>query len=92
MKNVITFDEVESVGNMPQKNKACGYYQIYNDILDNMDCKLTLTTLLNASFAHSKIPECWRKAIISPIPKSSLKDPFVPVSYRGVSLLSHVEN
>ena len=74
----------------PKKNKACGYDQIYNDILDNMDCKLTLTTLFNACFAYSKIPECWLKAIISPIPKSSLKDPFLPLSYRGVSLLSHV--
>ena len=90
LNNVITFDEVESVVKMAKKNKACGYDQIYNDILDSMDCKLTLTTLFNACFAYSKIPECWLKAIISPIPKSSLKDPFLPLSYRGVSLLSHV--
>ena len=55
-----------------------------------MDCKLTLTKLFNACFAHSKISECWLKAITSPIPKSSLKELFIPVSYRGVSLLSHV--
>ena len=60
--------------------------------MDHMDYKLTLTTLFNACFAHSKILKCWIKAIISPIPKSSLKDSFFPVSYRGVSLFSHVEN
>ena len=64
VNDVITFDKVESVVKMPQKNKACEYYQIYNDILDNMDCKLTSTTLFNACFAHSKILECWLKAII----------------------------
>ena len=68
LNNVITFDEVESVVKMAKTNKACGYDQIYNDILDNMDCKLTLTTLFNACFAYSKIPECWLKAIITPIP------------------------
>ena len=65
LNNVITFDEVEPVVKMAKKNKACGYDQIYNDILDNMDCKLTLTTPFNACFAHIKIPECWLKVIIS---------------------------
>ena len=85
LHNVITYDEVKSVVKM-----AGNCDQIYNDILDNMDCKLTLMTLFNACFAHSKIPEYWLKSIISPIPKRSLKDQFIPVSYRGVSLLSHV--
>ena len=31
-----------------------------------------------------------KKAIISPVPKSAMKDPHVPSEYRGVSLLSHV--
>ena len=90
MNNVITFDEVASVVKMAKKNDACGYYQIHNDILDNMDYKLTQTTLLNACLVYSKIPECWLKAIISPVPKSSVKDPFIPVSYRCVSFLLHV--
>ena len=67
-----TNDKVESVVKMAKKNKVCGYDQIYNDILDNMDCKLTLTTLFNVCFAHSKIPECWLKAIMSHIRKSFL--------------------
>ena len=30
------------------------------------------------------------KAIITPVPKNSMKDPHVPTEYRGVSLLSHI--
>ena len=86
----ITFDEVESVVNMAKKNKACGVDEIYNDILYSIDCKVALMKLFNVCFSNSVVPECWLKAIISPIPKSSLKDPFIPLSYRGVSLLSHV--
>ena len=39
-------------------------------------------------FTHHIVPKLWQKAIISPIPNSSLKDPFVPLNYRGISLLS----
>ncbi len=30
------------------------------------------------------------KSVINPIPKRSNKDPFVPLSYRGISLMSCV--
>ena len=36
------------------------------------------------------IPSCWKKAIIKPIPKGSNKDPYVPLNYRGISLISGV--
>ncbi len=34
------------------------------------------------------MPSIWVKAIINPIPKGAGKDPFVPLNYRGISLLS----
>ena len=63
LNNVITFDEVECVVKMAKKNKTCEYDQIYKNILDNMDCKITLTTLFSACFAHCKIPECLLKPL-----------------------------
>ena len=39
-------------------------------------------------FEHSVVPSVWLKGIVNPIPKSSSKDPLVPLNYRGISLLS----
>ena len=33
------------------------------------------------------VPNDWGKAIITPIPKCSSKNPYLPLSYRGISLL-----
>ena len=46
--------------------------------------------LISLCFKYSLIPSIWLKAIISPIPKSSLKDHCVPLNYCGISLLSNV--
>ena len=40
-------------------------------------------------FEYGKVPSIWQKAIISPVPKSAMKDPCAS-EYRGVPLLSHV--
>ena len=37
----------------------------------------------NLCFEYGKVPSIWQKAIISPVPKSSMKDPHVPSEYRG---------
>ena len=47
-----------------------------------------LHKLFQYIFESGCIPSVWKRAIISPIPKSSLKDPLVPLNYRGISLLS----
>ncbi len=46
--------------------------------------------MLTKCFEYSKLPSVWLKAIVTPIPKISTKDPYVPLNYRGVSLLSCV--
>ena len=43
---------------------------------------------MNKCFEFSLVPSSWQQAIIAPIPKSSSIDPFVPLNYRGKSLLS----
>ena len=53
------------------------------------DMAVSFTTR-NMCFINNFIPSVWRKAIIAPIPKSSTKDPCVPLNYRGISLLSCV--
>ena len=36
------------------------------------------------------MPTAWQNALIKPIPKGAGKDPYVPLEYRGISLLSCV--
>ena len=42
----------------------------------------------NKCFLYGLTPSVWLKAIINPIPKGALKDPYLPMNYRGISLLS----
>ena len=43
---------------------------------------------INICFKYSLMPTVWTRSIIKPIPKSSTRDPHVPLNYRGISLLS----
>ena len=86
----ISFDEIEKVINGVNLGKACGHDGIYNEVLKNNKCKHVLYRLFNLCFEYGKVPAIWQKAIISPVPKSAMKDPHVPAEYRAVSLLSHV--
>ena len=49
---------------------------------------LLLYKLYVKCFEFCVLPTVWLKAIIVPVPKSSNKDPYVPLNYRGISLLS----
>ena len=51
---------------------------------------IPLWSLFNKCFDWGIIPSVWQEAIISPIPKCSTKDKFIPLNYRGSSLLSNV--
>ena len=59
-----------------------------NEILRHEGIKNLLLDFVNMCFMYNVIPSVWRMSIISPIPKSSSKDPCVPLNYRGISLLS----
>ena len=41
-------------------------------------------------FESGKISLLWKRCNITPVPKSAMKDPHVPINYRGISLLSCV--
>ena len=59
-----------------------------NKILKMSSLHLILLKLMNMCFQLSMVPGSWQQAIIAPIPKSSTKDPYMPLNYRGISLLS----
>ncbi len=86
----ITFEEVDKMINKLKTNKACGIDAIPNEVLKNVKVRQALFKMFYLFFKYSKIPSIWLKSIISPIPKSSTKDPYIPLNYRGISLLSCV--
>merc|ERR1711895_220272 len=75
---------------MLKNKKSVGNDNIPNEILKLPQLASLLLHLYNMCFARGIIPDQWRKATIVPIPKISLKYPYVPLNYRGISLLSCV--
>ncbi len=51
---------------------------------------LMLYYLFTKCFDYELVPSIWLKAVITLIPKSSNKDPYVPLNYKGYSILSCV--
>ena len=83
-------DEIHLACSRLKSKKAVGLDRIPNEVLMNSSLQGALHLFFNLCFTHHIVPKIWQKAIISPIPKSSLKDPFVPLNYRGISLLSFI--
>ena len=86
----ITFEEVEKVVNRLKYRKAVGIDGIPNEIIKQSSIITLLSVYFNKCFQYAKVPTVWLKAVISPIPKSATKDPYVPLNYRAISLLSCV--
>lgn len=84
----ITIDEVRRAVNRAKVRKAVGIDMIPNEVLKNEQVIGILQKLYQLCLDTSILPECWKKAIIKPIPKSRDNDPRVPLNYRGISLLS----
>ena len=85
-----TQEELHKISNKLKSGKAVGPDLLPNEILKHVGLRLILLKFINMCFEMNVIPSIWRTAKISPIPKSSSKDPFVPLNYRGISLLSCV--
>jgi hypothetical protein len=86
----LSFDEIGKIINKLKLNKASGIDNIPNFVLKKHDVMILLYNLFKKCFEYSILPTVWLKSVITPIPKSSSKDPFVPINYRGISLLSCV--
>ena len=70
--------------------KSPGPDAVPNEVLKQKHVTFLVWKLVSLCFKNSLIPSIWLKAVISPIPKSSEKDPCVPLNYRGISLLSNI--
>ena len=84
----ISEGEISSVIRGLKSKKASGLDGIQNELLKFDKCNSLLKILFNKCFDYGKMPSMWLKSIIVPIPKSSGKDPNVPLNYRGISLTS----
>ena len=73
-----------------KNKKAAGLGNIPNEVIKNEKLIPVLHKLFNCYFSNNTVPNLWQKAIINPIPKGSGKDPYVPLNYRGISLLSSI--
>jgi len=86
----ISFDEVEKMTRNLKYRKACGFDKIPNEVLKISEIHVLLFNMYRMFFNYGMTPTVWLKSIIVPIPKSSTKDPHIPLNYRGISLLSCV--
>ena len=88
VNNEIAYDEIENIVKKLQDKKAVDFDKIPNEVLNHHDVIMSLWKLFNQYFLSGLIPSIWSLGIIKPIPKSSEKDPFTPLNYRGITLLS----
>ena len=86
----ISYDEVEKCIGRLKPDKASGYDGICNEVLCKPQITYVLYELFSRIFESGKIPSLWKRCSITPVPKSAMKDPHVPINYRGISLLSCV--
>ena len=87
LNSSISFDELENVVKNLKKKKAVGIDSIPYEMLKSHSVLLFIYRLFTYCFYNGVVPSAWRCAIISPILKKG-KDPLMPLSYRGISLLS----
>ena len=90
LNSPFTLSEIITAQQRLKYKKSVGNDIIPNEILKLPQLASLLLHLYNMCFAHGIIPDQWRKATIVPIPKSSLKDPYVPLNYRGITVTSAV--
>ena len=88
LNDVISFAEVVKCINNLKNNKASGPDQIPNEILKTHKLDILLYQYFRLCFENTITSSIWLKAIITPIPKNAMNDPNLPLSYRGISLLS----
>ena len=81
-------DEITKFVKKLKSGKACGPDFLPNEVIKQPQVTVLLQKLFQFCFNNGLVPQTWRRAIVVPIPKSALKDPHVPLNYRGISLLN----
>ena len=85
---LFTHEELSKICIQIKSGKSTGPDLIPNEVLKHEGIRELLLNFVNLCFVNNIIPTVWRQSVIAPIPKSSSKDPCVPLNYRGISLLS----
>ena len=83
-------DELENVIAKLKTKKSVGWDKIPNEVIKNKSITSLLFKFFQKCFDSSLVPSVWLKSIITPIPKNAHKDPYTPLNYCGISLLSCV--
>ncbi len=86
----ISYNEVRNAVKKLKNKKAVGVDFLPNEVLKCDDVILAMCYMFKLFFQHSMIPSLWLRSIVNPIPKGGKKDPYLPLNYRGISLLSCV--
>ena len=83
-----TVEEIEKLLCSLDTGKSPGFDNIPTRLLKETAKEISpsLTSLYNLSFRTGEIPQDWKDATITPIPKSG--NPYHPTNYRPISLLS----
>ena len=90
LNSPISIEEITRVCRKLKNKKTPGIDKIPNEVLKHKEIHEALLKLFSFCFENGTVPDIWSKAIIKPIPKNSNKDLYVPLHYRGISLLSCV--
>ena len=88
LNDTITLTEVERAVSRAKARKAAGIDEIPAEVLKNESCIKVLHRIISQAFESGIVPDQWKKAVISPIPKSGMSDNRDPLNYRGISLIS----
>ena len=86
----VTIEEVEGIVSRLRRNKASGKDEIAHEHLKfgGEALKAWLCQIFNAIISQEIIPSCLKQGIVIPCYKVKGKDPLIPTSYRGITLLS----
>ena len=87
LNKAISYSEVAKQVGKAKRNKAPGVDKIPSEVLKNNETVYALYKMFKYCFQNHCLPSVWLKAVIHPIPKGADKDPYLPMSYRGISLL-----
>ena len=90
LNSEITYDEVSRSVLRAKLRKASGIDEIPTEVLQNTTVISFLTTLFQQCFKKGMVPGAWKKNIITPIPKGASTNPLIPLTHRGLHLLSSV--
>ena len=83
----LSYKELEIAISKLKNNKAIGCDGITKEVLCNYDVTITLFRFFSIVLTVVLYQPSGKKCFISPTPKCSKKDPFLPLNYRCISLL-----